>query len=90
LPGSCHKNYSAKPRPAWLSTWWASRSSFEKCSALETASERNACYEKLRDDYQSRPQKERTFPRAKLFAPPALTAANPLPPRASGPAQHPA
>jgi hypothetical protein len=30
--------------------WIANRPSFEKCSTLENVSERNACYEKLRDD----------------------------------------
>jgi len=44
-------------------TWFANRSSFEKCSTLESASERNACYEKLRDDLSKPPAKGADIPK---------------------------
>jgi hypothetical protein len=44
-------------------TWFANRSSFEKCSALENATERNACYEKLRDDLSKPPAKGADVPK---------------------------
>jgi hypothetical protein len=39
--------------------WLMSRSSFEKCSALENVTERNACYETLRNDLLKPPAKGR-------------------------------
>ena len=44
-------------------TWFANRSSFEKCSTLESASERNGCYEKLRDDLSKPPAKGADIPK---------------------------
>ena len=43
--------------------WLASRPSFEKCSALENATERNACFETLRDDLLKPPAKGADIPR---------------------------
>jgi hypothetical protein len=37
--------------------WLANRPSFEKCSTLENATERYACYDKLRDDLSKPPAK---------------------------------
>ena len=44
-------------------TWFANTSSFEKCSALENVSERNGCYEKLRDDQSKPPAKGADIPK---------------------------
>jgi hypothetical protein len=43
--------------------WVVNRASFEKCSALENVSERNACYEKLRDDLSKPPAKGADIPK---------------------------
>jgi hypothetical protein len=43
--------------------WVANRPSFEKCSTLESVSERNACYEKLRDDLSKPPAKGADIPK---------------------------
>ena len=43
--------------------WLVSRPSFEKCSALENATERNACYETLRNDLLKPPAKGAEIPR---------------------------
>jgi hypothetical protein len=43
--------------------WVANRPSFEKCSTLENVSERNACYEKLRDDLSKPPAKGADIPK---------------------------
>jgi hypothetical protein len=43
--------------------WIANRPSFEKCSTLENVSERNACYEKLRDDLSKPPAKGADIPK---------------------------
>jgi hypothetical protein len=42
--------------------WLISAPSFEKCSALENQSERNICYEKLRDDLLKSPAKGANAP----------------------------
>jgi hypothetical protein len=44
-------------------TWFANRPSFEKCSALENATERGTCYEKLRDDLSKPPAKGADIPK---------------------------
>jgi len=44
--------------------WIANRPSFDKCSALENASERSACYEKLRDELSKPPAKGADIPKA--------------------------
>jgi hypothetical protein len=44
--------------------WLASRPSFEKCSALENATERNACFETLRNDLLKPPAKGADIPRS--------------------------
>jgi len=49
--------------------WLGNRASFEKCSTLENATERYACYDKLRDDLSKPPAKGADIPRAKSFAP---------------------
>jgi hypothetical protein len=43
--------------------WLANRPSFEKCSALESATERNACYEQLRNDLSKPPAKGPDIPK---------------------------
>jgi hypothetical protein len=43
--------------------WLVSRPSFEKCSALENATERNACFETLRQDLLKPPAKGADIPR---------------------------
>jgi hypothetical protein len=43
--------------------WVASRPSFEKCSALENVTERNACFETLRNDLLKPPAKGADIPR---------------------------
>ena len=43
--------------------WIANRPSFEKCSALENVTERDACYEKLRDDLSKPPAKGADIPK---------------------------
>ena len=43
--------------------WIANRPSFDKCSALENASERGACYEKLRDELSKPPAKGADVPK---------------------------
>ena len=43
--------------------WLASRPSFEKCSALENATERNASFETLRNDLLKPPAKGADIPR---------------------------
>jgi hypothetical protein len=43
--------------------WFASRLSFEKCSTLENVTERNACYDKLRDDLSRPPAKGPDIPK---------------------------
>jgi hypothetical protein len=43
--------------------WLASRPSFEKCSALENVTERNACYDGLRNDLSKPPAKGPDIPK---------------------------
>jgi hypothetical protein len=43
--------------------WLASRPSFEKCSAIENVTERNACFETLRNDLLKPPAKGADIPR---------------------------
>jgi hypothetical protein len=43
--------------------WAVSRPSFEKCSALENVTERNACFEALRNDLLKPPAKGADIPR---------------------------
>jgi hypothetical protein len=43
--------------------WLVSGPSFEKCSALENATERNACYEGLRNDLSRPPAKGPDIPK---------------------------
>jgi hypothetical protein len=43
--------------------WFANRPTFEKCSALENVIERDACYEKLRDDLSKSPAKGADIPK---------------------------
>jgi len=43
--------------------WLANRPTFEKCSGLENQTERNACYEKLRDDLSKPPAKGANIPK---------------------------
>jgi hypothetical protein len=43
--------------------WLVSRPSFDKCSALENVTERNACYEILRSDLLKPPAKGADIPR---------------------------
>jgi hypothetical protein len=44
--------------------WVANRPSFGKCSALENATERNACYEELRHDLLKPPAKGPDIPKS--------------------------
>ena len=44
--------------------WLASRPSFENCSGLENETERNACYDKLRDDLSKPPAKGANIPKS--------------------------
>jgi hypothetical protein len=43
--------------------WVVSRPSFEKCSALENITERNACFETLRNDLLKPPAKGANIPK---------------------------
>jgi hypothetical protein len=43
--------------------WLANRPTFEKCSGFENETERNACYEKLRDDLSKPPAKGANIPK---------------------------
>ena len=43
--------------------WLGNRPSFEKCSTLENATERYACYDKLRDDLSKPPAKGADIPK---------------------------
>ena len=43
--------------------WVLNRPSFEKCSALESVAERNACYDKLRNDLSQPPAKGPDVPK---------------------------
>jgi hypothetical protein len=43
--------------------WLVNGPSFEKCSALENATERNACYEGLRNDLSRPPAKGPNIPK---------------------------
>jgi hypothetical protein len=43
--------------------WLANRPSFEKCSTLENATERYACYDKLRDELSKPPAKGADIPK---------------------------
>ena len=43
--------------------WLVSTPSFEKCSALENATERHACFDTLRNDSLKPPAKGAAFPR---------------------------
>ena len=44
--------------------WFANKPSFGKCSALENATERNACYERLRNDLSKPPAKGADIPKS--------------------------
>ena len=48
--------------------WVTSRPSFEKCSALENVTERNACYDGLRKELLKPPAKGADVPCAPRFA----------------------
>jgi hypothetical protein len=43
--------------------WFLNRPSFEKCSTLESAAERNGCYDKLRNDLSQPPAKGADVPK---------------------------
>jgi hypothetical protein len=43
--------------------WFLSNPSFEKCSAVENVTDRNACYEKLRKELLKPPAKGADIPR---------------------------
>jgi hypothetical protein len=43
--------------------WLANRPSFEKCSALENATERNACYDQVRNELSKPPAKGADIPK---------------------------
>jgi hypothetical protein len=43
--------------------WFVSRPSFEKCSALENVTDRNACYDGLRKELLRRPAKGADIPK---------------------------
>ncbi len=43
--------------------WFLNRPSFDKCSALENATERNACYDALRNDLSKPPAKGPDIPK---------------------------
>jgi hypothetical protein len=43
--------------------WLANTPTFEKCSALENVTERDACYEKLRNDLSKPPAKGADIPK---------------------------
>jgi hypothetical protein len=47
--------------------WVTSRPSFEKCSALENVTERNACYDGLRNELLKPQQKAPMPPKAKII-----------------------
>jgi hypothetical protein len=44
--------------------WFLNRPSFDKCSALENIAERNACYDKLRNDLSQPPAKGPDIPKS--------------------------
>ena len=46
--------------------WVTSRPSFEKCSALESVTERNACYDGLRKELLKPPAKGAEAPKGKI------------------------
>src|SRR5262245_51187141 len=46
--------------------WFVSSPSFEKCSTLENATDRNACYDRLRNELLKPPAKGADVPRAKF------------------------
>ena len=43
--------------------WFLNRPSFEKCSTLQSVAERNACYDKLRNDLSQPPAKGPDVPK---------------------------
>jgi hypothetical protein len=43
--------------------WFVRSPSFEKCSAIENAADRNACYDQLRQDLLKPPAKGADFPK---------------------------
>jgi hypothetical protein len=43
--------------------WFVNRPTFEKCSTFESAPERYACYDKLRDDLSNPPAKGANAPK---------------------------
>jgi hypothetical protein len=43
--------------------WFLTQPSFEKCSTLENAAERNACYDRVRDDLSKPPAKGANIPK---------------------------
>ena len=43
--------------------WFLNRPSFEKCSTLQSVAERNACYDKLRNDLSKTPAKGPDVPK---------------------------
>jgi hypothetical protein len=45
-----------------MAVWLVSEPSFEKCSALESQTQRSACYDKLRDDWVKFPAKGANAP----------------------------
>ena len=47
----------------FIAAWVVSRPSFEKCSALENVTERDACFETLRNDLLKPPAKGADIPR---------------------------
>jgi hypothetical protein len=47
---------------ALMALWFVSRPSFEKCSMLASQSERNVCYDKLRDELMTPPAKGANAP----------------------------
>jgi hypothetical protein len=47
----------------FIAALWMSGSGFQKCSALENATDRYACYDKLRDDLSKPPAKGANIPK---------------------------
>jgi hypothetical protein len=47
----------------FIAAMWMRGSSFQKCSTLENATERYACYDKLRDDLSKPPAKGPDVPK---------------------------
>ena len=47
----------------FIAALWMRGSSFQSCSALENATERYACYDKLRDDLSKPPAKGADIPK---------------------------